>query len=424
MSKTYALNIDQVRTLKNELSRDIIMSPVLSNARTFRDLYIKVYTDIESMKTDFIFRRKAGNARKYEVGKPIKHSTVGYIEENPLIVKQSAALYYENLQKFREKEPFSIKGANQSYNAPVSEFIMRRIGESYAGDVLNCLFWGDRSLDDDNPLNLYDGYWTQINRMINEGKISISNGNLVEIDTIEKTSDMNPGDIYDIFVNFIEQLDETLRNAEHLVVYCSANTRRLIVSDYMKAYPNAYNKSSSSSSFGFIDMPNVELVTNAIVGKGDKLIATVPDNLQFGLDEESDWNAVHLDRNPEDQNELIFQIQSTQGVRILDVSRKRFAVSTGSIAFNENLIGDYTKDTLTVSSNDDTMGEVTVTPEQDEYKTGDNVTMTATAKTGYEFVAWSDGATINPRTYVYGGAPIAFQAIFKKTETPSGGTGE
>ena len=68
------------------------------------------------------------------------------------------------------------------------------------------------------------------------------------------------------------------------------------------------------------------------------------------------------------------------------------------------------------------MGSVSYTPEQAEYNEGDKVTMTATATEGYEFVKWSDNATINPRTIVFGGFPEAYEAIFqKKADTEGAG---
>jgi hypothetical protein len=411
MEKTYALSLEQVSLLKNILAPDIIESPVLENAKVFEDLMIKVIPAVEFKRTDMIFRRKAGGARKYDP-KNLHKDTVGYIEERPLKVEQAVAFYEENLQKFREKEPFSVQGSNQTFEAPVSEFLLRQIGKAYAEDVLNCLFFGDHSLDN-SPLNLYDGYWTQINREINEGKISIKNKNLIQTEAFAKTPDQEVGDIYQQFVDAVESLDDHLRNAEKLVVYLSAATKRLIVQDYMKAFPNAFT-STTDGGFQFIDMPNIILKSHAILGRGDKMIFTVPENLQFGLDDESDWNAVHMTHDQNDQNNLIFQVQSTQGVRVLDTSKKKFAVTTGTSEMIDDLVGDYTNNTISALTNDAELGEVTVSPAKDDYAAGETVTLTATAKDGAKFQAWSDGATLNPRTYVAQGAPMVFQAVFAK----------
>ena len=161
-------------------------------------------------------------------------------------------------------------------------------------------------------------------------------------------------------------------------------------------------------------MENIKIVTDGIIGKGNRMIATVPENLQFGLDRASDWNAVMMSHDPNDLNVLIFQVQSTVGARILDIAPSKFCVSDGTIEQVEQLNGDYQKNTLTVTSNDETMGKVTKAPEKDVYEKGETVKLTATAEEGYHFVKWSDNATISPRDIVYSGFPTTLQAIFEK----------
>ena len=52
---------------------------------------------------------------------------------------------------------------------------------------------------------------------------------------------------------------------------------------------------------------------------------------------------------------------------------------------------------ITTAVNDDAMGSVT---EGGEYAYGSEITLTATANSGYRFVQWSDGNTENPRTLI------------------------
>lgn len=71
--------------------------------------------------------------------------------------------------------------------------------------------------------------------------------------------------------------------------------------------------------------------------------------------------------------------------------------------------------TITATA-DATMGTVTGAG---EYTEGDEVTLTATAAEGYEFVSWSDGTTENP--YVFTASEDkTLTATFKKKETPVG----
>lgn len=414
----YALKLDDVVTLTNILEPDIIESPVLDNLAVFNDLHINVIEDTEFERTKFIFRRKGGEARRYEPGKTLK-SNLGFMEESKLRVVQAWARYEQNLQSFREKEPFSILGSNKTYNAPVSEFIIRNIGKQYAGDVLSNLFFGKEALGVENSMGLYDGYWTKIDQFINAGAISKDKLNLVDCDPIDDDVETYDGENYDIFLAWVEGWHPLLRTAQDVVVYMSPTMKRRIIHSYMRKFVGLQSPSAGTDSFRLLDMPNIELKASALIGEGDRMIATVKGNLEFGLDQNDDWSsvAVHMDQN--DFNVLIFQIQSTQGVRILDISGTKFCVSNGTIKPIDQLNGDYQTNTLTVTSNDATMGRVTVDPQKTEYEAGETVTLTPTAESGYEFVKWDDGATTNPRSIVYPGYPISLQAVFKATESRS-----
>ena len=66
--------------------------------------------------------------------------------------------------------------------------------------------------------------------------------------------------------------------------------------------------------------------------------------------------------------------------------------------------------TITVTVNDATMGSATYTMD------GNTAVLTATPNDGYEFTAWNDGNTENPRTVTVT-SDTAFMAIFTETET-------
>lgn len=411
-TQLHTLSEENVSVLKNILAPDIIESPVLDNMAVFNKLRIKVIDDIEYAQTQIIFRRKGGEARRYKQGSTLR-STLGFMDESKLVMNQVWARYYENLQNFREKEPFSILGTNSTYNAPVSEFILRQIGKQFAGDNLNCLFFGNSAEGEDSPLSLYDGYWTIINNLVNVGKISSTEGNLVSCDSIDDGPETTDGENFDAFMEWVEGWHPLLRNAPEVVVYMSPKQKRLITHSYMRKFTGLQTASAGDEGFRFVGMENITLVADGIIGKGNRMIATLPENLQFGLDKASDWNSVMMSHDPNDLNVLIFQVQSTVGARILDIAPSKFCVSDGTNTQIEQLNGDYQKNTLTVTSNSTTMGKVKKEPEKDVYDYGETVKLTATAESGYHFVKWSDGATISPRDIVYPGIPVTLQAIFE-----------
>ena len=176
-------------------------------------------------------------------------------------------------------------------------------------------------------------------------------------------------------------------------------------------------------TFRFFEMPKARFVTNAAMGEGDCLIATLPYNLDFASDMNGKVTDGHIemDRDQNDFNVLIFQIQTAQGTRIRRISSDVFCVSNGKNTPYGALGGEYTEDTLSASANDSSMGSVDWTPKQETYMEGDKVTLTATANEGFEFVKWSDGGSLNPRTIVYSGFPEVYEAIFQaKAEEGAG----
>lgn len=411
-TQLYALSEENVSHVKDILAPDIIESPVIDNMTVFNKLRIKVIEGIEYAQTQIIFRRKGGEARRYKQGSTLE-STLGFMDESKLVMNQVWARYFENLQNFREKQPFSILGSNGTYNAPVTEFLLRQFAKQFAGDNLNCLFFGNSAEGEDSPIGLYDGYWTIIDNLINFGKISSKEGNLVACDPINDGPETQDGENYDAFVEWVEGWHPLLRNAPEVIVYMSPKQKRLITHSYMRKFTGLQTTSAGGDSFSFVGMENIKIVTDGIIGKGGRMIATLPENLQFGLDKANDWNKVMMSHDPKDLNVLIFQVQSTVGARILDIAPSKFCVSDGTIEQVTQLNGDYQKNTLTVTSNNEDWGKVTLSPQKDVYTKGETVQLTANAESNYKFVKWSDGATISPRDIVYSGYPTVLQAIFE-----------
>lgn len=420
-NKNYALNLEQVQTLTKTLEPDILESAALVNNRIFEDLKINVLTDIESVNAVMVFNRHTGTTRKYKAGKVIANN-VGFMEERPLKVTLAVNRHLDNIQNYREKEPFSVLGTNVTYKAPNSEWMIRQIGIIHSGDILNCLFHGDESLGEDSPLGIYDGFFAKIRQDINAGKISTAHMNYVELDPIGTTPDGSAEDNYNTFINFYNSLDPKLQAAEVVYVYCSLETKMHIVNGYLKSYVGMQTPDANKPGFRFLGAPNVELVAHPVIGKGDCLIATVPYNFEYGTDMRPgpEGGSVNVGNSQDDFNILIYQIQTAQGVRIRQISSDKFCISNGKNKPVTTMGGEYQKESLTVTSNDETLGKVTVSPQKDTYEVDDKVTLTATAESTGEFVKWSDGATVNPRVISFSGTPEVYQAIFQKKEDAGG----
>lgn len=413
-----ALNVEQVQTLTNIMAPDILQTPAIYNYDLFTQLRFKVLTGIEFKHTRVLSRRKGGITRRYDPADrdPNNYNPqIGYLEERELKTKLVWLRAFENLQNFREKEPFSILGTNGTYNAPVSEKIIRDMAVTSAEDIVANTIFGDGSRERTHPYSLFDGVDTLIAKEINEGKIGAANGNYLATGGFVAASAENQGEVYAKFKTFHNSLHPKLLAAKELIYYVSVETLEYIVDDYLKAYPgfqSGWANEGDIQKFRFFGLGNVTMIAHPIFGSGSRIIATVPENIEFGLDTLNDTNRVSMTNDPFDLNVMIFQVQSNMGMRIKDTTAPYFAVNDQVNIPRDGILGDYTKSTITVSSNNETWGSVAISPVKAEYTQGETVTLTATAETAGEFVKWSDEVTINPRTVVFNGAPAAYQAVF------------
>lgn len=415
-NKNITLSVDDVKTITKVLEPDILESASLVNDSVFEQMKINVIRNLENVNSLMVFDRKVGTTRRYRAGRKVENK-VGYMHERELKVELSMNRYTENAQNFREKQPFSIAGFNETgeLNAPVTEFLIRQIAISYSGDVLSNLFFGDYEKGDEDPYGLYNGFFAHINKDINRGVISLANHNYQILDPIDGT---DPKADYQTFVNFYEHLDPKLLRAETVYIYMSLQTRQRIIRGFLQTYSGLQEGAVINPEYRMIDTPNAQLVAHAALGVGDCLIATTEWNFEYGSDLSGATGdaKVLMGRSQDDFNIYIFQIQTAQGTRIRQISSDHFCVSSGKNTPIGASGGEYTEDTITVSVNDESMGSVSVSPEQASYAPEDKVTLTATSKEGFEFVKWDDGATTSPRTIVFSGNPEHYQAIFKATE--------
>ncbi len=412
-TQLYPVSVEQISTVKNQIERDLYESPAVDNAELFTSLHIMVLNGIENELTKFKFRRKAGETRAYKVGAKLE-GTLGYIEENKIKVYTAWSRIAQPLEAFREREPLQ-RTTDGKYDAKNTELIIRNIGKQHSEDVAFNLFFGNRALGETSPIGLMDGYHTIIDKGINTGVISISNGNLIKCDPIVPQPAGQEVDNYEAFVAWVDGWNPKLKSADKVVVYMDSTRLRLIVDGCLKSYIGLQANvlpGIKGSSCVLPLYPNIELVANAFYGKGQRMVATVPENLRFANDSENSGNIADVMKSPEDASVVIFDLKTAQGVGIFDTNAQVFCVSDGDIKPIDGIIGDYQKAYIKASANDDTMGSVAISPVKDEYEYGETVTITPTAKAGYKFSKWSDEATANPRTIVFDGVPREYQAIF------------
>ena len=163
-------------------------------------------------------------------------------------------------------------------------------------------------------------------------------------------------------------------------------------------------------------MPNVEFAGTDAWGVGDRLMATIENNLQYGVDSLNNQTLVKVQFGSDaDAQDVIFQLQSIQGTRILNPLASALCVSTGDLKENVTS-GDYSNSRLIIEY-DNKKGSVTVNGEAytevKEFAPMSILTIKATAQSGYKFVQWSNGKKDAQITITTTGMPTVLTPVFE-----------
>lgn len=412
---------------------DNFRSQIIMGAAHFRPeeldrMGILVTSGVQFKDTRTVLNRKGGTTRRKEVGKTVAN-TIGYIEERPLTARLTWNRYYDNQDSYIET-PYQVPGSAE-YSYPMSEIAFNAIMANYGEDVFACLFWGNETYDKDDEelgrLSLYDGFMTYINKDITSGRISLANGNLKHTNAIAAPASATDYAAWTIFENlWTSDIHPALKTAPKVLVYCSAETGVNLANAYAnKWHGNTGVKWLDNGNFTVPEYRNLEFVPSSYYGKGDKLTFTVPNNFEYGVNSEDSRNKiiVQTEFSNTDALDVAFQVQSVQGVRVINVNPSHFCITDGTLTEGVVFQGDYLKDTYAVGVNIAAGGSVTVdgaTPDNTKnYPANTTLTLVATASAGYEFVQWSDGNKNATRTVVTTGQPGGVTAIFKVSDSSS-----
>ena len=409
-----------LEAVATKIETEIVMGPAFSRAGYFERMGIKVISGIQYKSIAYVMNRKGLTTVRKVVGKAV-NSNIGYLEERPMIVKLTWNHYTDSKRSYQEN-PVIVPESGE-YTYPASELAMKAILANYGEDLFNDLWHGDDTLADDNELGLFTGFITYLNRDKAKGRISTANGNLVNCAAITKPVGATDVAALTAFDDWYNAWNPRLKNQEKILVYGTVSTLGAIAD----AYSNSKNQLKEANykengNFTIPRYPKIEFCPDDLMGaSGDLLIATIPDNFQYGVDTENEDTKIGVKIGTDrDQEEIQFQVQSVQGTRVLNVNSSVFCMSNGSLVYR-SLAGDYTKDTFAVSSNNTAWGTVTVNgaaPDNThDYPQGTTLTLVATAvENAGVFVKWSNGATNATITVVTTGQPDAITAIFRAAE--------
>ena len=422
----YAINLSQVQTVTEQLRTDLVSRASMLNDQMLENLKLTVTTDVENLDKLFLFNDKGLQARQYKQG-AVKKVQLGKIIENPAKVILAVTHPQDNVQAYREKEPFHVN-PDGTTNAEQTQFLLNKVAERHSQDVRANFFFGNEAnakLEETAAnqvklgLSLYDGIYTKIAKAITNGTISKEIGNLVETGDL-LSSGVTPEQAYDKFKAMYEDLNDDLRAAENLVAYVSQRLADKIIEGYMVKHPQLA-PSTLAAGWKFSQMPNLTLLSHSAMGRGSQIIFTIEGNLEYICDIRPEGQSnITVAMNTDDHNLFDYQIQTAQTTRVRDYSPRVLCVNEQVNTPNNVPTGDYIADVFTVDTTDEQEGTAKITSgEKGLYTEGDIITVTATAKSGYKFAGWSDGATANPYNYEFGGGVVKLMAMFDKVSADS-----
>lgn len=416
----YAFSVAQINSVKETIHAELVAKAYLLTDSMFEDLGMKVTTDVENIDTCYIFSRQGLQARPYVVGN-VKSSQLGKFVDNPAKVESIVLHTSDSIERYKEKGPF--QETNVAESAQHTIFLLNELSGRIAEDTRANVFFGNkanRSLVEnaDNQiklgLSLFDGFYTIIAKRRTDGTISKANGNLIETGDI---SGKTAKQVYEILTSFYGGLSAAMKKPEQTVyIYASDEFCRMAIKGYMETYPQIA-PTVLQAGWKFAEMPNVKLATSSAMGSGGQLIASVEGNLEFVCGNREGDAIISIAQVNTDLRVFDYQANGRACVRIRDFAPEVFATNDAVNTYT-TLPGDYIADIFTVSSSDESEGTVAITSGQkDLYAEGDVITVSATPKSGYVFVGWSDGSLSNPYNYTFTGGVENLMAMFEEEDS-------
>ena len=417
MANEKFIGLENVQSVANKLSPNIVFGPAYYMKDELDRLGIKVETGVQHQLTKTVFAGKGGQTRRKEVGN-VKESKLGYLFSRKLTANICVHRIRCNEDDFKEKPGnISINGSAAMRFEKTEEFMTEQ-AKVFAQDVFNNIIGGDAASDDEE-MNLFDGLLTVMAVDINDGTVNQAAKNLVPSGVFDAPQSEGDSSAFEEFVKWHNGWSKELKK-QKVNVY--------LPTDIAQAIADAYEqKHRSHKSVTDLDNGNYQIKSDGLSKltfipvdeiKGNLVFATIEGNLLLGVNNESDDSFVNVVPEPSrDTKDLVMQIQGIFGFMLVDPTGRAFVTNGGAaeIEFNS---GDYTKDAVYVTANDATLGDVVIKNGQETIESGTEVakgttlTLTATPKTGKNFVKWSNGQTSATINIVATGDPMAIVAVF------------
>lgn len=175
-------------------------------------------------------------------------------------------------------------------NSPSAKLVIACVMKALGYNLRQALFNAKRNPEGDKTVDLFDGWFTLIERAITSGEISAEEKNLLSLDT--KITENNA---VDILKQIDRALDPQLR-ARQKFIYCAPEIADAYNDNYLLthsgiAYNTKFEQPIIEGSQG-----KTQLLPLDVLAGSDKMIITTKDNMLYGYDSMSDVERIQVDR--------------------------------------------------------------------------------------------------------------------------------
>ena len=248
---------------------------------------------------------------------------------------------------YKAKKVLSNQGEkidNKSKKHPLEQEILNKQVTTFIEDFVVSMFHAERDDSGKTPLDSFDGLYTKLALLIAAGEISTAKGNLIETGAFVTPANSDDIAAYTKIVAWFEAFNPFLKNVQF-----DWHVPQTVLSYIKKAYKNkvkAFKDPTLEEVLQAIkDDAMLSYVPNAIyspiLGTGQRMTATIPGNIDIGMNTKSDTQFVQVRSPYEDPNFVQFWIQGDFGTRWNDWHSKIFACNEQSSVANILLAGDY-----------------------------------------------------------------------------------
>lgn len=388
------INVQGLNETATIIRPELLIYPVVYKKDFLRAMGVDTIGGIQDKMRQYDYERRGGLMRPYNPLMEADRGKIGQIYENDLIVHLASGIHEDNIQDYKPNTigGMSLLGTNKTYKNPAERLILYSLMATWTEDLMDVLFHGVRNPAGESPYDLFDGWYTQIQRFIAEGRISEKHKNLVPTGPIVSMGEGDTKPFY-LIENFLSGAHPTL-GGRPAILHVTQNT----FNAYQLAAAKVFGSTLTYDQWGLVQLknrPNIKMFVNSSMGEGDLLILTVDRNFQLGFDSLSDDEYVLVRNIKDDANVVTMNIQARYGEAIRSIHAKTFCVNDGTLA-PISLSGDMFDVKHTVKASVVANGKVAIQPEKESYEKGEEVTLTVTPSDGYKFDQWSNGVTQNP----------------------------